>query len=155
MINQLYEQTNDYEKVANQWLSATIPSNIPFGTQKKPSIFFEKVLDEIEAFFSGDEKYKDNRLAILKESGVVQSYIVGAISIALAPILGANAAFLAPVIAIVLLTIGKIGLNAWLAADDQCLNVFYQLFPYRLPILHIHLDQTSLTPFMCYVYYLY
>ena len=119
MINQLYEQTNDYEKVANQWLSATIPSNIPFGTQKKPSIFFEKVLDEIEAFFSGDEKYKDNRLAILKESGVVQSYIVDAISIALAPILGANAAFLAPVIAIVLLTIGKIGLNAWLAARKE------------------------------------
>ena len=119
LINQLYEQTNDYEKVANQWLSATIPSNIPFGTQKKPSIFFEKVLDEIEAFFSGDEKYKDNRLAILKESGVVQSYIVYAISIALAPILGANAAFLAPVIAIVLLTIGKIGLNAWLAARKE------------------------------------
>ena len=119
LINQLYEQTNDYEKVANQWLSATIPSNIPFGTQKKPSIFFEKVLDEIEAFFSGDEKYKYNRLAILKESGVVQSYIVDAISIALAPILGANAAFLAPVIAIVLLTIGKIGLNAWLAARKE------------------------------------
>ena len=119
LINQLYEQTNDYEKVANQWLSATIPSNIPFGTQKKPSIFFEKVLDEIEAFFSGDEKYKDNRLAILKESGVVQSHIVDAISIALAPILGANAAFLAPVIAIVLLTIGKIGLNAWLAARKE------------------------------------
>ena len=119
LINQLYEQTNDYEKVANQWLSATIPSNIPFGTQKKPSIFFEKVLDEIEAFFSGDEKYKDNRLAILKDSGVVQSDIVDAISIALAPILGANAAFLAPVIAIVLLTIGKIGLNAWLAARKE------------------------------------
>ena len=119
LINQLYEHTNDYEKVANHWLSATIPSNIPFGTQKKPSIFFEKVLDEIEAFFSGDEKYKDNRLAILKESGVVQSYIVDAISIALAPILGANAAFLAPVIAIVLLTIGKIGLNAWLAARKE------------------------------------
>ena len=66
-----------------------------------------------------DEKYKDNRLAILKESGVVQSYIVDAISIALAPILGANAAFLAPVIAIVLLTIGKIGLNAWLAARKE------------------------------------
>ena len=91
----------------------------PYGPQKKPWIFFEKVLDEIEAFFSGDEKYKDNRLAILKESGVVQSYIVDAISIALAPILGANAAFLAPVIAIVLLTIGKIGLNAWLAARKE------------------------------------
>lgn len=105
--------------VANKWLTATIPTNVPFGTQKNPSIFFEKVLDEIEAFFTGDEKYKDSRLAILKESGVVQSYIVGGISIALAPVLGTSAPFLAPVIAIVLLTIGKIGLNAWLATRKE------------------------------------
>ena len=76
-------------------------------------------LDEIEAFFTGDEKYKDSRLAILKESGVVQSYVVGGISIALAPVLGTSAPFLAPVIAIVLLTIGKIGLNAWLATRRE------------------------------------
>ena len=53
-----------------------------------PQFSLKKVLDEIEAFFTGDEKYKDSRLAILKESGVVQSYIVGGISIALAPVLG-------------------------------------------------------------------
>lgn len=119
IINQLYSQINDYEAVANKWLTATIPMNIPFGTQKNSSVFFEKVLDEIEAFFSGDEKYKDSRLEILKESGVVQSYIVGGISIALAPVLGTSAPFLAPVIAIVLLTIGKIGLNAWLATRRE------------------------------------
>ena len=116
IINQLYSQTNDYEMVANTWLTATIPMNVPFGTQKNPSIFFEKVLDEIEAFLTGDEKYKDSRLAILKESGVVQSYVVGGISIALAPVLGTS---LAPVIAIVLLTIGKIGLNAWIATRRE------------------------------------
>jgi len=119
IINQLYAQTNDYELVANKWLTASIPTNVPFGTQKNSTIFFEKVLDEIEAFFSGDEKYKDSRLAILKESGVVQSYIVGGISIALAPVLGTSAPFLAPVIAIVLLTISKIGLNAWLATRRE------------------------------------
>lgn len=119
IIHQLYDQTNDYELVANKWLTATIPMNVPFGTQKNPSIFFEKVLDEVEAFFSGDEKYKDSRLAILKEKGAVQSYIVGCLSIALAPVLGTSAPFLAPVIAIVLLTIGKIGLNAWLAMREE------------------------------------
>lgn len=119
LIHQLYEQTKDYELVANKWLTATIPTNAPFGTQKNRSLFFEKVLDEIEAFFTGDEKYKDSRLAILKESGVVQSYIIGGISIALAPHLGTSAPFLAPVMAIVLLTIGKIGLNAWIAARKE------------------------------------
>lgn len=114
IINQLYAQTNDYEVVANTWLTATIPTNVPFGTQKNHSIFFEKVLDEIEAFFTGDEKYKDSRLAILKESGVVQNYVVGCISIALAPVLGTSAPFLAPAIAMILVTISKIGLNAWI-----------------------------------------
>lgn len=119
IINKLYEQTNSYEEVANKWLTATIPMNVPFGTQKNSSIFFEKVLDEIEAFFTGDEKYKDNRLAILKESGFVQKYIVGGISIALAPVLGTSASFLAPVVAIVLLIIGKMGLNAWIATRRE------------------------------------
>ena len=119
IINQLYTQTNDYEAVANKWLTATISTNVPFGTQKNSSIFFEKVLDEIEAFFTGDEKYNDSRVAILKESGVVQSYIVASISIALAPVLGTSAPFLSPVIAIVLFTIGKIGLNAWVASREE------------------------------------
>ncbi len=113
-IEKLYIQLGDYEEVAKAWLSSSVPTNVPFGTQKKNSVFYENVLNEVEAFFSGDEKYKDNRLAILKESGVVQSYIIGGISIALAPVLGTSAPFLAPVIAIVLFTIGRIGLNAWL-----------------------------------------
>ena len=58
-------------------------------------------------------------IAILKELGVVQSCIVGGVSIALAPVLGTSAPFLAPVIAIVLLTIGKIGLNDWLATRKE------------------------------------
>lgn len=119
LIQQLYEQTHNYDEVANKWLTASIPMNVPFGTQRNSSVFFEKVLDEIEAFFSGDEKYKDSRLAILKESGAVQNYVVGLISIALAPVLGTSSAFLAPVIAIVLLIITKIGLNAWLAARKE------------------------------------
>ena len=119
IINKLYEQTNSYEEVANKWLTATIPMNVPFGTQKNSSIFFGKVLDEIEAFFTGDEKYKDSRLAILKESGFVQKYIVVGISIALAPVLGTSASFLAPVVAIVLLIIGKMGLNAWIATRRE------------------------------------
>ena len=115
IIDQLYAQTNNYEEVATNWLTSTIPTNVPFGTQKSPSIFFEKVLDEVEAFFNGDEKYNDSRLAILKESCVVQRYIVGVISVALAPVVGTSAPFLAPVIAIALLIISKVGLNAWLA----------------------------------------
>lgn len=119
VINELYSQLGDYNQVATSWLNASMPMNVPFGTEKGHSIFYEKVLDEIEAFFSGDERYKGNRLAILKESGAAQNFIVGSISVALAPILGTSSAFLAPVIAIILVTIAKIGINAWLAARKE------------------------------------
>ena len=78
-----------------------------------------EVLDELEAFFSGDEKYKNDRIAILQEKSAVQTYIVGAISVALSPVLGASAPFLAPVVAIILVTITKMGINAWLAMRKE------------------------------------
>ena len=52
VINELYQQSGDYEQVAQAWLSASMPNNVPFGTEKHHSIFYEKILDEIEAFFS-------------------------------------------------------------------------------------------------------
>ena len=96
-----------------------MPMNFPFGTEKGHSLFYEKILDEVEAFFSGDDRYKDSRLAILKESGATQSFIIGAISAALSPILGTSAVFLAPIIAITLVTMAKMGINAWLAMRKE------------------------------------
>lgn len=119
VIDELYSQLGDYDQVAKSWLNASMPMNVPFGTEKGHSIFYEKVLDEVEAFFSGDERYKENRLAILKESGAAQNFIVGSISVALAPILGTSSVFLAPIIAIILVTITKIGINAWLATRKE------------------------------------
>ena len=114
MVEKLYTEKGSYEEAATAWLTASMSTTVPFGTEKGKSVFFEKVLDELEAFFSGDAKYEDDRIAILKEKSVVQTYVVGVISVALAPILGASAVFLAPVVAIVLVTITKIGINAWL-----------------------------------------
>lgn len=122
VINELYKQSGDYEQVAQAWLSASMSTNIPFGAEKHQSIYYEKFLDELEAFFSGDERYKNDRLAILKESGAAQSYIVGIISVALSPALGTSSAFLAPLIAITFITITKMGINAWLSARKEKRN---------------------------------
>ncbi len=119
VINELYSQLGDYDQVALAWLNASMSMNVPFGTEKGHSIFYEKLLDEIEAFFSGDERYKDAHLAILKESGATQNFIVGAISVALSPILGTSSVFLAPIIAIILVTIAKMGIRAWLAMRKE------------------------------------
>ena len=119
MVEKLYSENGSYEETAKAWLSASMATTVPFGTEKGKSVFFEKVLDEIEAFLSDDEKYKNDRIAILQEKSVVQTYVVGAISVALAPVLGASSIFLAPVIAIVLVTITKMGINAWLAMRKE------------------------------------
>lgn len=119
IINELYSQSGDYDQVALSWLNTSMPMNFPFGTEKGHSLFYEKILDEVEAFFSGDDRYKDSRLAILKESGATQSFIIGAISAALSPILGTSAVFLAPIIAITLVTMAKMGINAWLAMRKE------------------------------------
>lgn len=119
MINKLYSENGSYEETAKAWLSASMSTTVPFGTEKGHSVFFEKILDELEAFLSGDEKYKDDRIAILQEKSVVQTYVVGAISVALSPVLGASAVFLAPVIAIIFVTITKIGINAWLTMRKE------------------------------------
>lgn len=119
VLLELYSQLGDYDQVALSWLNASMPMNVPFGTERGHSIFYEKILDEIEAFLSGDERYKDSRLAMLKESGATQSFIIGAISAALAPILGTSSVFLAPIIAITLVTITKMGINAWLAMRKE------------------------------------
>lgn len=114
-IIKLYNTNGSYEETAKAWLNASLSTTVPFGTEKGQSVFFDKILDELEAFLSGDEKYKNERIAILQEKSVVQTYIVGAISVSLSSKLGASAAFLAPVIAIIFVTITKMGINAWLA----------------------------------------
>ena len=113
-IEKLYAENGSYEETAKAWLTASMSTTVPFGTEKGHSIFYEKILDEIEAFLDGNEKYKDDRIALLQEKSVVQTYIISTISVALSPLLGASAAFLAPVIAIAFVTITKIGINAWL-----------------------------------------
>lgn len=119
MIKELYAKNGSYEETAKAWLTAALSTTVPFGTEKGHSVFFEKILTELELFLDGDEKYKNDQVAILQEKGAVQTYVVGAISVALSPALGAAATFLAPVIAIVFVIITKMGINAWLAMRKE------------------------------------
>ena len=119
LINQLYSQNNDYEQVAKSWLQGSLSMTEVFGTEKGKSVYFEKILDEIELFLKEDVKYQDIKLDIQKQTGAIQSYIVGLLSVAMAPTLGNSAVFLAPVIAICFIIIGKIGVNAWLEMRED------------------------------------
>lgn len=115
LVKQVLAQTPSPEAAAARWLSVAPQNTSPLGATKGQQVFLEKLWDELEAFLCGDEKYESDRMKLLAESKPLHAYVVGAISVAIAPTLGSSAAFLAPVVALLLMSMGKITLNAWCA----------------------------------------
>jgi hypothetical protein len=122
IIEELYKQSNDYEVVASNWLAAFPSDTIPFGTENNKNIFYDKFLDELEAFLRGEERYKEENKELLKNSSCVQTIVVSVISSALGLKLGVAATFIAPVVVLSLGIIGKLGINAWLAQREELRN---------------------------------
>lgn len=122
IVEELYKQSKDYELVARNWLAAFPSDTIPFGTENNKKVFYDKFLDELEAFLRGEERYKDENEELLKNTSCVQTIIVSVISGALGSKLGVAATFIAPVVVLSLGIIGKLGINAWLAQREELRN---------------------------------
>ena len=118
----LLSKSDDYEEVASIWLNASPQNTYPYGAQKTNRIFLDKLLDEIEAFLCGDIKYKNDISKLLKESKVVHTFFVSVMSAAIAPSLGVSGAVLAPVIVIILTSVCKVTLNAWIEMRKESRN---------------------------------
>ena len=117
IVHELLGQGLSAEEAASKWLNSTGPSNtFPFGAGPGQSVFYEKLVEEVEAFLCGSERYAEDRKRFFAEFQAKHAYIVGGISVSVAPALGAAAPLLAPAIALTLLTIGRITLNAWCAS---------------------------------------
>ena len=119
IINKIYSQTENYDEIIEFWLSPSITSNVPFGTRKKEILSIKKIKKEIKLFIIGDEKYKSDRDRILDYSEITKIYFIYQISNILSPILGTASPYLTPVIAIIFITIGKIGINAWIKTQEE------------------------------------
>jgi hypothetical protein len=112
-INQILSKGNSVEEAATLWLSAC-PQNIaPFGTTKGEKVFLEKIQEELEGLLCGDEKYDEYRKKLLGEVSLSKGYVIGVISSAIAPVVGSSGTFIAPVIALLLVGMGKVTINAW------------------------------------------
>jgi hypothetical protein len=107
-------------EVAQIWLTTSGPSNnFPYGGERFPAVFYEKLIDELEKLVCGDDKYAQQRQEILNGFGKGKAYVVVAIAVAIAPHLGAAEALLAPAVALILLTVSDMGVNAWCAARAE------------------------------------
>lgn len=116
IVSQLLSTGKSPEEVAAAWLSAAPQDTYPFGADRGRKLFLDMVLNELEAFLCDDPKYNIDRSKfndLFIESGSVHAYCVGVISIAIAPVVGTSGTVLAPVIALLLMSMGKITINAW------------------------------------------
>lgn len=103
-------------EAAEKWLKATPAHTYPFGADKGKNVFIEKIWEEIEKFVCGGEEYKKDRENLLSQNNITHTYFVGVIAVAIAPVLGSSSVFLAPVVALLFASLGKVTLNAWCEA---------------------------------------
>lgn len=116
IVDTLLAQGKAYDAAAESWLSASLENTFPFGgdTQNRgKGVFLEKLIDEIESYLCGGNKYKAEREKLFGEKSIIRTYVVSSIAVAVAPSLGVSATFLAPAVALVLASLGKITINAW------------------------------------------
>lgn len=120
IVTALLKEGNSPENVAVEWLSATGPANtFTFGTENTRSVFYEKLVVEIEAFICGSEKYTEERDKLLNHVELGQVFAVSTLSAAIAPIVGAAAPLIVPPVALTLVIISQIGRNAWCAMRQE------------------------------------
>lgn len=120
-INTLAAQGKSYEEIATAWLSANGPANtFPFGTEKGHTIFFEKLVDEIEKFLCGvEDHYSEDRKKLLTSGETTKTFFISIISQAIGSVLHTSIPFIAPVVALTLITVTKIGRNAWCSMRQE------------------------------------
>jgi hypothetical protein len=119
LIEALLAQGNSADEAAEKWLSAVPKDTFPFGGVPSAKPYLNKLLDELEALLCGDPKYTSERAKLALESKPTHALFVSTVAVLIAPAIGTSAPVLAPVIALLLATIAKLGLNAWCAVRKE------------------------------------
>ena len=120
-IVELIQRGNSFESVAQHWVTATAANTYRLGAVANTgdkTTFLASVKVELRAFLCGDKRYSKERDGLFGEKGPTRPFIVSGMAVAMAPHLGVAAPLLAPVIALILASLGKITLNAWCASTD-------------------------------------
>lgn len=105
------------EKAAEIWITSNGPSNnVPFGgVSKNTAPFFERFKIEFKKFICGHPDYEANRIKLNTEKPVVKTLFLTVTSSAIGAEIGLSATLLIPAVAVLLGSVGKIGLNAYCA----------------------------------------
>lgn len=114
LILEMLKNEKDPEKVAMGWLNSnSLGNTTPFGGEKDPKPFWDRFKLEFRKFICGDKAYDKERRELSKEVPVSSMLAINVISGALGATIGYSATFLAPAVAILLYSIGKMSVNAY------------------------------------------
>ena len=117
LILSLIEKADgDYSKAADNWLMASPANTYKFGGEhKSPSIFKDKIFEEMEKFICGcdDGRYDNDREMLSHHKDLSKEAIISVMSAAIGNYIGVAGAYIAPVVVLLFLSIGKIVKNAW------------------------------------------
>ncbi len=105
---------NDYLASADKWLNAGPSNTAKFGGEPNKAIIYrDKLLEEVEKFICGDNRYDEDRKKISESADKSKQYIIGVMSTAIGSTMGVAGTFVAPVIVLLIMSIGKMAVNAW------------------------------------------
>lgn len=108
------------EKAAEIWITSNGPlNNVPFGgANQNTQPLFDRFKIEFQKFICGHPDYESFRKKLGAETPVVKTLYISIISSAIGATIGFSATLLAPAVAILLSTVGQMGLNAYCAGID-------------------------------------
>lgn len=115
-IQELRAGGASYDDVAQAWITASAENTYRFSASAPAGdkrAFLDSLRTEVRGFLCGDKKYKKERDGLFGEEGLARTYVVSTMAVAIAPHLSVASAVIAPLIALILASVGKIALNAW------------------------------------------
>ena len=121
-LEQLLKEGLTFDQIAQNWLSASAANTYLFSAINPAGMkdaFLDNLRKEIRAFLCGNNKYKKEREGLFGEKGLARAYVVSAMAVAIAPYLNVAATVIAPVVALLLASFGKITINAWCASQEN------------------------------------
>jgi hypothetical protein len=111
---QVFLEGANPDEAAERWLGATGSPNImPFGGPHDSKPFWNRFKEEFRKFLCDESSYKEERSALTLQGPVGKAVLISGVSAAIGATIGYSATLLAPAVALLLCTVGKMGVNAY------------------------------------------
>lgn len=115
---EFFLQNSSVEEAAEKWLSSTgSPNIVPFGGSANTKPFWDRFIGEFKKFICDDDAYIEEKTALKGEGPVSKALMVSVVSAAIGANIGYAATLLAPAVALMLCTVGKMTKNAYCNND--------------------------------------